>query len=452
MNTGELKKLNIPDCPGVYFFLNGKKICYIGKATSLRDRIRSYFGKDLIATRGPLLVDMVFQADKIDWQPTESVLEALILEAELIKKHQPRYNIREKDDKSWNYVCITKPARNASSIAGAGGEKLSKVVVVREKELREQNNFSRFTLPRVRGGTYATKNSFVPFANMFGPFTNGGQLREALKIIRRIFPYLDDKSKNGYKFYKQVGLVPDISSEEGIEKYKKDIKNLKLLFQAKKKKILKNLEKEMKEYAKKREFERAGEAKRQVFALRHINDIALLKNDIGQKHTFPNGDVAKQDIPEGKYVSTPFRIESYDIAHMSGRNMVGVMTVVEDGMAAKNEYRKFKIRTTEHANDTGALVEVINRRLTHPEWRYPNLIVVDGGKAQLNAINNALWKAGMRIPVVSVVKDERHRAREILGDKEFAHKYENSILLSNSEAHRFAIAYHKNMRGKNFLK
>src|SRR3989344_9695337 len=203
MKIENLKKLNpegkrasygagIPDAPGVYLFYKGKDILYIGKATSLRDRIRSYFGKDLIATRGPLLVDMVFQADKIDWQPTESVLEALILEAELIKKHQPRYNIREKDDKSWNYVCITKPARNASSIAGAGGEKLSKVVVVREKELREQNNFSRFTLPRVRGGTYATKNSFVPFANMFGPFTNGGQLREAMKIVRKIFPFLDE--------------------------------------------------------------------------------------------------------------------------------------------------------------------------------------------------------------------------------------------------------------------
>src|SRR5947207_1786208 len=108
MKNESFKKLKLPDKSGVYFFKSGKDILYIGKATSLQDRVKSYFSKDLIQTRGPLLVDMVFKAGTVDWQITDSVLEALILEASLIKKHQPYFNTKEKDDKSFNYVCITK--------------------------------------------------------------------------------------------------------------------------------------------------------------------------------------------------------------------------------------------------------------------------------------------------------------------------------------------------------
>src|ERR1035437_9957327 len=141
MNNKILKKLKIPDKPGVYFFKKDKEIIYIGKATSLKDRVRSYFGKDLIETRGPLLVDMIFHAGKIEWKITDSVLEALILEASLIKKHQPKYNTKEKSDKSFNYVVITR-------------EKLPRVIIVRGRQLlRKQANFLRFTLPGVPGGT-----------------------------------------------------------------------------------------------------------------------------------------------------------------------------------------------------------------------------------------------------------------------------------------------------------
>jgi excinuclease ABC subunit C len=136
---------------------------------------------------------------------------------------------------------------------------------------------------------------------------------------------------------------------------------------------------------------------------------------------------------------------------MGGAHMVGVMTVVEGGEPAKNEYRKFKIRTQTGANDTGALAEVLGRRLAHPEWRYPGLIVVDGSTAQINAARKTLEKAGVQIPVVSVIKDEHHRPKALGGDKILARKYEADILLGNSEAHRFAIAYHKGARAKSFL-
>jgi len=108
MKKSDLKKYKLPHNPGVYFFLKGKDILYIGKATSLGDRVKSYFGKDLINTRGPMILDMVVQTTKIKYEETDSVLEALILESNLIKKYQPKYNVKEKDNKSFNYVCITK--------------------------------------------------------------------------------------------------------------------------------------------------------------------------------------------------------------------------------------------------------------------------------------------------------------------------------------------------------
>lgn len=426
MKKQELSKLNtkggLPDKPGVYFFKEKGRILYIGKATSLRDRAKSYFGKDLIVSRGPLLVDMVTKATTIDWQETDSVLEALVLEAFLIKKNQPYYNTKEKDDKSWNYVCITKSVR----MPKAGGESLPQVLIIRGKEI----DFSSLQTREYK------------LQNCFGPFTNGNQLREAMKIIRRIFPYIDASSskKQNYEFYRQLGLTPDIRFENNeLEKnYKNNIKNIVLFFEGKKKKILLSLKKEMEESARNKEFERAGEIKRQIFALEHINDVALLKNDLQDSNVYTQTSV--------------FRIEAYDIAHMSGKNMVGVMTVVENGSVVKNEYKKFKIKTQEKSNDIGALAEVFERRLGHPEWRYPNLIVVDGSTAQINIVEKIIKEAGLDVPVVSVVKDDRHKAKAIKGHMSLSRVHESSILLANSEAHRFAISYHKQMRSKNFLK
>ncbi len=432
MKISYLKKIRLPNKPGVYFFKKGKEILYIGKATSLKDRVKSYFGKDLVETRGPILVDLIFKADKIDWQETESVLEALILEAVLIKKHQPKYNTKEKSDKSFNYVCITKD---------------KKVAIVRGKILNKEK-----------------------CSSFFGPFPNGNQLREALKIIRKIFPYFDDKkgTKGRDEFYKQIKLVP-----EDLIENKSNIKNIKLLFEGKKKKILSNLKKEMKEYAKIREFEKAGEVKKQIFALQHINDVALIKSNSGADNKIfgpapfiktpakfssnfsslrPSPDYRGGTLGKLKIERNLRRVEAYDIAHMSGKNMVGVMVVVENGEIEKSEYKKFKIRSQEDANDTGALKEVLERRLAHTEWPFPELIVVDGGIAQINVAKAVLAKMGLKIEVVSVLKDDRHKAKAILGDKKIALKYKREILLANNEAHRFAIAYHKKLRNKNFLK
>jgi excinuclease ABC subunit C len=399
MRLADLAQFNLPDGPGVYFFIGKKKeILYVGKATSLKDRVKSYFSRDIVLTRGPKIVKMLAEAESIRYQQTDSVLEAVILEANQIKKHQPPANTREKDDKSYNYVIVTK-------------EEFPKILVERGRNL----------------STAKEKPLKV-----FGPFPHSGELREALKIIRKIFPYRDNKCKLSGRpcFNAQIGLCPGpcagwITKAE----YRKTIRNLSLFFEGKKDKVIKNLESEMRALAKKHEFESADRIKRKIFALEHIQDIALIKKDLEKA-----GDTA-------------FRIEAYDIAHISGTNAVGVMTVVCDGELDKSQYRKFKIRLDKN-DDTKNLKEVLDRRLNHPEWPMPQLIAIDGGVGQLNAAKEVLKARNFDIDVVSIVKDDRHRAKAILNlnDKSL----EKQILLANAEAHRFAIAYHRKLRSKGF--
>lgn len=410
-----------PETPGVYFFrarsprtrgdvVSTSKILYIGKATSLRDRVRSYFSNDIAVTRGPKIVGMLEECTDITFEKTDSVLEALLLEAHLIKKYQPEYNTKEKDNKSFHYVVITK-------------EDFPRVLLVRGRDI-------------LVGALGGKKKIDYTIAHSFGPFPSGQTLRDALGLIRKIFPFRDkcmpcigEKCKPC--FNRQIGLCPGVCTGEiSQETYNATIKHIVRFFNGEKKAIVKDLEKQMKVLAKEQKFEEAGELKKQIFALTHIHDVSLIKEENFEAKA-PSG----------------FRVESYDIAHMSGQNMVGVMTVLEDGQIEKGEYRKFKIQHNTGADDTRALKEVITRRLGHNEWRLPNLIVVDGGVAQKKAIEKVLKENMVGIPVVSVVKDERHKPKEILGDKKYL-KYEKEILLSNAEAHRYAIGFHTLLRNK----
>jgi len=389
------KAKRMPDSPGVYFFLGkNKKVLYIGKATSLRDRTRSYFAPDLMDTRGPLLVDMLSRALTIDWRQTDSVLEALLLEAALVRSHKPKYNTELKDDKSFNYVVITD-------------EEYPRVLVVRGKDLA---------------------TSHLPIGKTFGPFPHGLQLLEAMRLIRKIFPYRD-KCALGQKrpcFSAQIGLCPGVCSGTVTkQEYRRNIRHIVLLFEGKKKQLIKALNKEMRAAAGAEEFEQAKELQRQMYALQHIQDVSLIKDE------YRTSDVRV------------LRIEAYDIAHLRGSAAVGVMVVVENGEAHKSQYRKFKIKSAKAGDDPGALTEILSRRLGHDEWPLPRIVVVDGSTAQINAARNTLAEYGMAIPVVGVVKDEKHRPRNILGDRELIKNKERDILLSNAEAHRFAIGYHR---------
>jgi excinuclease UvrABC nuclease subunit len=422
MSIDDFKKLKLPDNPGVYFFLDQKgNILYIGKATSLRDRVKSYFSKDLITTRGLLLVQMVEQAVTINVEKTDSVLEALILEVALIKKHQPKFNTKEKDNKSFNFVIITK-------------EEFPRVLVVRGRNIEREYK-------RASANTYPLEGKGNEIAEIFGPFPNGSALKVAMGIVRKIFPYRDKCEPGQVKpcFNRQIGLCPGVCTGEiSVKEYGKIIRHISLFFQGKKRVLLGALTKEMTAYAKAKDFEGAGKIRNTLFALNNIQDVALIKDDIRR-------------ITDGGEMKV-FRIESYDIAHMAGENMVGVMTVVEDGEPNKSQYRKFIIEGITASNDTGALRQVLERRFAHHDWPMPSLIVMDGALAQRNVALEVLQKLQQKIPVVSVVKDAHHKPKDIEGDVVEAKRHRREILLANNESHRFAITFHKKKRSAQFLK
>lgn len=398
----------LPDAPGVYFFMADDTVLYVGKATSLRSRVGSYMRSDVVTSRGPLIQSLMEKATRIDHRETDSVLEALVLEAKLIKKYKPYHNTTEKSNKSFNHVIITK-------------DDYPRVLLFREREILME----KITPKEIKYD--------------FGPFPNGTILRDALRIIRKIFPFRDKcepagnrKNKEGKPcFNNQIGLCPGVCNATITKKeYGRTIQHLRLFFEGHKKALKKSLEREMKRAAKEENFELAGEYKRQLFAIDHIQDVSLLKRE------------------SDEFDKNTFRIESYDIAHLSGKNTVGVMTVIEDGEVKKSDYRKFRIKSFTGADDTRALKEVLRRRLGHLEWPLPQLFVIDGGKAQRNAARSVLRELSAEVPVVSVVKDEHHQPRTLLGDPKLRRDYHEQILLSNSEAHRFAIKYHKQLRDK----
>ncbi|MDA8596723.1 GIY-YIG nuclease family protein [Candidatus Pacebacteria bacterium] len=402
MKKADLTKKKLPDEPGVYFFLGSKKeILYIGKATSLRSRVRSYFAGDLKEKRSTLIANMVEEARSIEYTVTDSVLEAMILETNLIRTHKPRCNTLSKDDKSYNHLVITN-------------EEWPRVLVVRGKDLTEQ-----FTEKEIK--------------YHFGPFPSGSLFREALKIVRKLFKFYDTKkpigaekskvTKGKIDFNRQIGLYP---SDDNKKEYQRTIRHIKLFFQGKKQQVIKELQKEMMQLANVQRFEEADILKRKVFALEHIQDIALIKNE-------------NKEYRDDRRV----RIEAYDVAHLAGEDMVGVMTVVESGEPKKSEYRKFKIKSLTGSNDPAALKEILERRLGHPEWSLPQLIVVDGSTAQKNAAEHVLRKLGIVIPVVAVVKNDKHKPERLIGGKKLLEQFQHDILLANAESHRFAITYHR---------
>ncbi|QQG37649.1 MAG: UvrB/UvrC motif-containing protein [Candidatus Kaiserbacteria bacterium] len=420
MTKDELKKIKLPDGPGVYLFRKRRKILYIGKAASLRDRVRSYFSSDLALARSPAIVGMVASADSISHKRTDSVLEALILEASLIKRHQPPYNVDEKDNKSYNYLVITK-------------EDFPRLLPVRGRELYH--------------GWHK-----ADIKHLFGPFPEGGSLQEALRLVRRIFPYRDstcvpcpDQQKMTKKkaaqgeslcrpcFNRQIGLCPGVCTGEMSKKeYADRIRHLAELFRGNFKGLKRQLAVDMKKAAGEQRFEEAALLKRQIGALEHVRDVSLIKED----RRIATGGIVR---------AAGTRIESYDVAHTGGTETVAVMTVVEDGHADKNSYRKFKIRSATN-DDVAALREALSRRLNHPEWPLPRVFVVDGGVAQMRAAERLLKEAGLLIPLVGVVKNEFHRPERLIGDRKAIELYEKDILLANNEAHRFAIGWHRKRR------
>ncbi len=411
MQKSELNKFNLPDVPGVYLFKQGRKVLYVGKATSLRDRARSYFDDDLIATRGPRVVDMVTKANRIAHETTPTVLEALVREAALIRLYRPPANTEGKDDKTFLYAVITH-------------EEIPRVLVMRGKDI-----------------DFKTKctNDGQKIKAFYGPFPSGTQLREGLRLIRRIFPFFDTEKPVGTKskhqtakieFNTQIRQYPRVFS---VKEYGRTIRHVMLFLSGRGKELRAALEKEMRHAAKEERFEDASAARRELFALDHIQDVSLIKDEWLEDARGKQGSV---------------RIEAYDTAHLSGTNAIGVMIVILGGVPSKKEYRTFRIRGVQKNDDIASLKEILSRRLGHPEWQLPQAIVVDGGTTHKKAAEGVLKAVGVNIPVVAVVKDERHHPREVIAARR-AGIIEADAVLANSEAHRFSLAKHRAARSKN---
>lgn len=400
----------LPKGPGVYLFRDTNNVVlYVGKATSLRDRVRQYFsGHD---TRGERIERLVKQSTDVETIQTDSVLEALILEAELIRTHKPKYNIDGKDDKSYSFFVITK-------------ERFPRVVILRKTDFDKEQ----------------FQDVIYKKGKVFGPYTSRDQMKIALKIIRRIFPFHDrsEQSEKGCLHY-QMGLCPGpYDGAISEENYKRNMRNISLFLSGHKKALLVSLEKRMRSLAKKEEFEEADKVKKQIFALTHINDIALMKRDIGFT----------------KFSAYEIRVEAYDISHIGGDAMVASMVVFINGIPDKSQYRKFKVRSINGVNDVGAMREVLARRLNHLEdWGIPHLIVLDGGKGHINMADDLWQKLDITIPVIAVAKGPTRKKVDVYKSAFFPVNHEiitNKELLESvrEEAHRFAISFHKNLRDK----
>lgn len=369
----------------------------MGRAVSLRKRIANYFKPNLESR----IKEMVGLACRIKYKKTENLLEAIILEANLIKKHWPKYNVREKDNRSFVYLVIPK-------------RDFTKPIIARGGELKK----------------------FAPQkADIFGPYKSLTVLENALKIIRRIFPYSscwiakDAASKRKLKFNRpcldyQIGLCPGVCLGVISKKdYQKNIDKIILLLKGRKKTLLKRLEKDNPFQAQ---------------ALRHLRDAALISR-------------------EDYYLSPRLnRIEAYDISHFSGKETYGSMAVSLNAKTTAKEYRLFKIREAPLSNDLAALEEVILRRLKHSEWRLPDLICLDGGKPQIDHLSKVFKKHNIRIPLLGISKYQNDKLifskNTKQSFKDLANAIKRTLLQVRDEAHRFAIKAGRRQRNKTVVK
>ena len=379
-----------PLSPGIYIFKDRKNnILYVGRAVNLRRRVMQYFQRQADFR----IREMVGLATSLKFKKTKSVLEAIILEANLIKKYWPKYNIKDRDDRSFIYIIIPETD-------------YQQPFIIRGKEIENQK--------------LAIRNFHI-----FGPYQSLSLVKSALKIIRRIFPYSTCGPFCGKPcFDYQIGLCPGLCIGAISKKdYRKNIKNLILFLKGERKKLIEKLKKENPE---------------KINALEHIQDVALFQREELGIRNKELGSLAK-------------RIEGYDVSHLSGKETYGSMAVSVNGKPDKSQYRLFKIKEASASDDLAALKEIIIRRFNHKEWQYPNLILIDGGRPQINYVEKALKKMSIDIALVGISKyggDELIFSKNINKSiREIIQLSKNILLKLRDEAHRFAL---KSSRRKRF--
>jgi len=402
----------LPPVPGVYLMKDAKGVLlYVGKATSLKTRAPAHF----IRPHDARIAQMTTKVAHIDWIETPSAVEALMLEAKLIKKHQPPYNVLEKDDKSYLYLVFTR-------------EEFPKPVFIRAYE------FVR--MPKRR------------FWKVFGPFQSGASVKAALESLRRAFPWT--MCQPGQKrpcFYRHLGLCPGVCTGEiSSADYKKIMEDLAKFFEGKRTTVVRGLTKAMERAAKDERFEEAAELRNRLRAVERMRDIS----------------VTKREDRLDAFVDVFGRVEGYDISNTSGKDSVGSMVVFEDGEAKKSAYRIFTIKSVEGPNDVASMAEVMRRRFARAAtgekgWRIPDLLLIDGGAMQMAAVQEVLDSYKLRIPMVGIAKGPDRKKDELLYDKadhelaRLVHAFKPLLQRVRDEAHRFAGVWHRRKRAERFL-
>jgi excinuclease ABC subunit C len=430
-----VKNGELPDNPGVYFYFDeAGELLYVGKATSLRKRVGSYFTK----AHDGRIAEMVSRIARIDYLETPTVIEALVLEANQIKAKKPRYNVLMADDKTYLYLVITN-------------EKFPRPLLMRGLEL-EKFGVHPFdpALP---------KEAKKKFLRVFGPYTSGHQLKKALDLLRRSIPWSDCQppaitGRTRSCFNVHIGKCPGVcAGVVDAKTYRRIIRHLILFFEGKKAELIRMMEREMKAAAKAHRFEEAARLRNNVHALQHIRDVALItKEDV--ELPFERTKAAGIDL-DG-------RIEAYDISNISGTAAVGSMVVFEEGRPAKSLYRKFRIKTVVGSNDFASMAEVLRRRLSRAAkgekgWPLPQVMVIDGGEGQVSAVKRVMDELGVHVPMLGIAKGfDRKQDRLVYdrGDLELAkviHRGKELFQKARDESHRFAVSYHRKLRGKKSL-
>ena len=431
------KLKDLPNEPGVYFHKDKKgEIIYIGKAGKLNNRVRQYFQKS--RNRDAKTQSLVTEIYDTDWMVVGSELEALFLESEMVRRYMPKYNVLLRDDKSLSYIRISY-----------------------------DSDYPTVSL---------TRRPLDDGAKYFGPYFSSYSVKQALKILRKIFPFAERKigGQKRASLHYHIGLDPGL--EEGktsLNEYRANLRKLISIIEGKKTNVVKELEKNMKTFAKNHEFEKAAKTRNQIVYLNNLNKHVVFSDrefmDISKDHALD------ELVNLLSIKSFPRRIEGYDISHMQGSDVTASMVVFTNGVSDKAEYRKFKTKIN-HNNDFYNMNETIKRRLSEKNvkaWGLPNLVLIDGGKGQLDSAIKArdeLEKS--KLVFIGLAKrDEQivvhNQKSNVVIDKNILKKQKGYTeeskdftlinLPKNShavkllqrirdESHRFAVSYHSSLK------
>ncbi len=403
----------LPTSSGVYLYKDAAgAVIYVGKAVNIRKRVESYFRKITASLKTDFLVSRIARIETIQ---TASEAEALILEAGLIKQYQPKYNVELKDGKTYPFIQITK-------------EEFPLVKLVRRN----------------------TRKYKEVAAEYWGPYVNPALVREALQIIRKIFPFRTcEPFADKLCLYYDLGLCQGpCEGKISKEDYRRNIRSIKFILDGKKDDLYRNLRLEMEELSHRKDFEGAARLRDQIRA------IGALYSGTGDINYFKEAEQLQRAIGLGY---APVRIECFDVSNLMGNQSVGSMVSFLNGKPDKNNYRRFRIKTVRGIDDFQMIAEIVKRRYTRLQKEnlsFPDLIVIDGGKGQLGAAMKELKKLNLALPVIALAK----REEEIFmpGKRNSVKLPPDSLGLRilmrvRDEAHRFGLKYHTLLRAKNFI-